>query len=62
MKFSSTSISSEGELPVDIWNSKKERMFAFKMMSDTTHSTTKIELNVKGYQLDFSFDKLNNIL
>ena len=31
-------------------------------MSDTTHSVTKIELNIKGYQIDFSFDKLNNLL
>lgn len=31
-------------------------------MSDTTHSVTKIQLNVKGYQLDFCFDKLNNLL
>ena len=32
------------------------------MMSNSAHSITKIELNAKGYQLDFSFDKLNNIL
>lgn len=62
MRFSSTLVSSEGEMPIDVWSSRKERLFAFKMMGDSTNSITKIELNIKGYQLDFSFDRLNNLL
>lgn len=42
MRFESSMVGSEGEMPISAWPYKKEREFRFRMSSDTTNPATHI--------------------
>lgn len=42
MRFESSMVGSEGEMPISAWPYKKKREFRFKMSSDATNPATHI--------------------